>query len=165
MNCLELVNEALDRYGRKEESLLQILQWVNQNNGYVPKQAMIDIASALDVSTAKVYSVASFYHYIHLRPMGRYVVYLCKTISCHMKKRKEVVESIKEFLKIDFGEMTEDKMFSLVEVNCLGQCDKSPAMMINSTPFGHLTPERVRYILSDFQRSGGVNVTREEEQR
>lgn len=164
MSDHELIREALKLFGNKEASLLKILQWVNQERGHVSKQNMIDIAFSLNMASSKVFSVATFYHYIHNTPMGKYTIYLCQTISCHMKNRKDVVEAVRDFLKIDFGQTTEDKLFSLVEVNCLGQCDRSPAMMINDFPFGRLTPEKVIGILQDYKSNSGINVRQAEVQ-
>lgn len=81
---------------------------------------------------------------------GKYVIRICKTISCSMKGKIEVLHTIEETLKIKVGETTSDKKFSLLETNCIGWCHKAPAMLINDTPYTELTPKKVSEILQEY---------------
>jgi NADH:ubiquinone oxidoreductase subunit E len=148
----ELVAELADKHGRSREKLLPILQGVVERENYLSDLSMIEIARTLDIPTAEVYGTATFYSFLEYKPMGKFVVRVCKTITCSMKGKNQILLTIKDMLKIGVGETTTDKKFSLIETNCLGWCHKAPAMLINDEVFTELTPERVREILSDFMK-------------
>ncbi len=152
-----LVDEAVSIYGNDREALLPILQHIQDYSQYLDRSTLAEVASCLDIAPTKVFSVASFYHYLHTSPVGRYRIYVCKTISCHMAGGKSVLKKIGEILRIGVGEMTEDQLFSIHQTSCLGQCDNGPAMMINDLPFTHLTEEKVQFILDDYRRNEGRN--------
>jgi len=108
------------------------------------------VARELDMAAAEVYGTASFYSFLDTAERGRYVIRICKTISCSMKGKNEILRTIQDTLKIKVGETTSDKQFSLLETNCIGWCHKAPAMLINDTPYTELTPARVTEILQDY---------------
>lgn len=146
----ELITELADRYGRSRENLLPILQGVVEQEKYLSDYSMIEIARELDLPAAEVYGTATFYSFLEYKPMGKYVIRICKTITCSMKGKNQILLAIKDMLKIELGETTPDKKFSLIETNCLGWCHKAPAMLINDEIYTELTPESVREILTDY---------------
>jgi NADH:ubiquinone oxidoreductase subunit E len=146
----ELVRELANKHGRSRESLIPILQDLVVHNRYLSKQDMIDVARELDISAADVFGTATFYSFLDTQPRGRYVIRICKTISCAMKGKNEILTTIEEMLKVKLGETTPDRKFSLLETNCIGWCHKAPAMLINDTPFTELTPRRVTEILREY---------------
>jgi NADH:ubiquinone oxidoreductase subunit E len=146
----EQVKELANKHGRSRESLIPILQDLVVQNRFLSKQDMIDVARELDISAADVYGTATFYTFLDTEPRGKYVIRICKTISCAMKGKNEILATIEEILKVKMGETTPDRKFSLLEANCIGWCHKAPAMLINDTPYTELTPTKVTEILRDY---------------
>ncbi|MFA8450890.1 MAG: NAD(P)H-dependent oxidoreductase subunit E [Bacteroidales bacterium] len=145
--------EALaEKYGKKRESLLPILQEIVSQNNYLSDEAMIEVAKELDLSAAEVFGTASFYSFLDTKERGKYVIRICKTISCSMKGKKEILSTIEETLKVKLGGTTADKKFSLLETNCIGWCHKAPAILINDVPYTELTPEKTIKILEEYLR-------------
>jgi len=147
---ISLVKELADKHGRRRDSLMPILQGLIEANNYLTDEAMVQVAHELDISAADVYGTASFYTFMDTSVKGKYVIRICKTISCSMKGKIEVLRTIEETLKIKSGETTSDKKFSLLETNCIGWCHKAPAMLINDTPYTELTPKKVTDILQEY---------------
>ena len=146
----ELVRELANKHGRNRQNLLPILQGVIERKMYLTEHSMVEIARELDIPAAEVYGTATFYSFLEHKKMGKYIIRLCKTISCSMKGKNQVLLTIQDMLKIKTGQTTPDGKFSLVETNCLGWCHKAPAMVINHEVYTDLTPDRVRGILSDY---------------
>ncbi len=141
-----------DLHGRTRESLLPILQGVVEYDNYLSQKSMVEISKELDLPASEVYGTATFYSFLEHRKMGKFIIRVCKTISCSMKGKNQILLAIKEMLKIDIGQTTQDGRFSLVETNCLGWCHKAPAMVINHEVFTDLTPEKVREILGEYMK-------------
>ncbi len=148
----ELVKKLADKYGRSRESLIPILQGVIQEERYISSEAMTEIARELDMSAAKVYGTATFYTFLDTQPRGKYVIRVCRTISCAMKGKNLIIQELEDMLKIKVGETTSNRKFSLLETNCLGWCHKGPAMLINEEAYTELTPEKVRDIINDYMK-------------
>lgn len=145
-----LVKTLADKYGRKRDSLIPILQGLVEEKNYLTDENMVSVARELDISAADVYGTASFYSFLDTEERGEFVIRVCKTISCSMKGKNEILHAIQDMLKIDVGETTSDKKFSLLETNCIGWCHKAPAMLINDTPYVELTPAKVTEILQEY---------------
>jgi len=147
-----LVKELAEKYGRERDSLIPILQGIVERHNYLTDEAMVEVAKELDISAAEVYGTASFYTFLDTEPRGKYVIRVCKTITCMMKGKNEILQTLEDMLKIKVGETTPDKMFSLLETNCIGWCHKAPAMLINEIPYTELTPEKVVEILKSYMK-------------
>ncbi|MFZ5430396.1 MAG: NAD(P)H-dependent oxidoreductase subunit E [Bacteroidota bacterium] len=145
-----LIKDLADKYGRNRENLLPIMQGVVEQENYLSEYSMVEIAREMDLPAAEVYGTATFYSFLEVKKMGRFIIRICKTISCAMKGKSQVVFAIQDMLKVNVGETTADGRFSLLETNCLGLCHKAPAMLINHEVYTDLTPERVREILSEY---------------
>lgn len=146
----ELVKELADKHGRRRDSLLPILQDIVEENNYLSDDVMVDVAKELDISAADVFGTATFYTFLDTTPRGKYIIRICKTISCSMKGKNQILQTIEETLKIKLGETTPDRKFSLLETNCIGWCHKAPAMLINDTPYIELTSTKVTEILQTY---------------
>ena len=146
----ELVKELANKHGRSRESLIPILQDMVVHNRFLSKQDMVDVARELDISAADVFGTATFYTFLDTEPRGKYIIRICKTISCAMKGKNDILTTIEEILKVKLGETTADRKFSLIETNCIGWCHKAPAMLINDTPYTELTPRKVTEILREY---------------
>ncbi len=149
----ELVKELSGKYGNKRESLLPILQGIIDENYYLSKEAMLEVARELDVSAAEIFGTASFFSFLDTEAKGKYKIRVCKSITCDMKGKNEILAAIEDTLKIKVGETSQDNRFSLLETNCIGLCDQGPAMLINDEYFTRLRPESVREILGDYIRN------------
>lgn len=148
----ELVKEQAEKFGRQRTSLMPILQAVVSSEHYLSEEAMVAIAGELDLSTADVYGTASFYTFLDTVPRGKFIVRVCKTITCHMKGKDEIINTIQDMLKIKLGETTSDKQFSLLQANCLGWCHKGPVMLINDEVYPEVTPEKVTEIIRKYMK-------------
>ena len=144
------VKELADKHGRKRDSLIPILQGLMEEKNYLTDEDLVLVARELEISAADVYGTASFYTFMDTEVRGKYVIRVCKTISCSMKGKIDVLHTIEDTLKIKVGETTSDKKFSLLETNCIGWCHKAPAMLINDTPYTELTPKQVTEILQEY---------------
>lgn len=147
-----LVKELSDKHGRERESLMPILQEIVQKHNYLTDEAMVEVAKELDISAAEVYGTASFYTFLDTQVRGKYVIRVCKTITCSMKGKGDIIHMLEDMLKIKVGETTADRQFSLVETNCIGWCHKAPAILINEMPYTELTPEKVSEIIKDYMQ-------------
>jgi NADH:ubiquinone oxidoreductase subunit E len=153
-----LIKEMAEKHGRTRESLLPIMQAVVEREKYLSEYSMIEIARQVDIPAAEVYGTATFYSFIETKPTGQYIIRICKTITCAMKGKNQVLFAIQDMLKIKLGETTPDKRFSLLETNCLGWCHKAPAMMVNNEVYTELTPEKVRDILSGYMKMNELHI-------
>ncbi len=149
----EFVKELANRHGRSRESLIPILQDLVVQNRFLSKQDMVDVARELDISAADVYGTATFYTFLDTEVRGKYIIRICKTISCAMKGKNDILTTIEDTLKIKLGETSSNRKFTLLEANCIGWCHKAPAMLINDTPYTELTTEKVTEILRDYIRT------------
>jgi NADH:ubiquinone oxidoreductase subunit E len=147
-----LIKDLAEKYGRNRESLLPIMQGVVEQESYLSEYSMVEIAREMDIPAAEVYGTATFYSFLEVKKMGRYIIRICKTISCAMKGKSQVLLAIQDMLKIKVGETTTDGRFSLLQTNCLGLCHKAPAMVINHDVYTDLTPEKVREIISEYMK-------------
>ncbi len=146
----DYITKLADRYGRRLESLLPILENVYEDYHIISEDVMMDIARELDVSAAKVYGTATFYSFLETGKCGKYVIRVCKTITCMMHGKNQIIKELEELLKVKLGETTPNGIFTLKETNCLGQCHKGPAMLINDVPYTELTPGKVRDIINEY---------------
>ena len=149
----ELVKQLADKHGRTRESLLPILQGIITEERFISDVAMTEVARELDMSAALVYGTATFYSFLDTQPRGKYVIRVCKTITCDMKGKKQIMKTLEDLLKIKVGETTKDNKFTLLETNCLGWCHKGPAMLINDEAFTELTEEKVGEIIGDYMKN------------
>lgn len=132
---------------RGREYLLALLREEQEKAGYISEQFIEQTAKSIDLSISEVYGVATFYHLLSTRPLGRNVIHVCKCIPCYLKSSQLVVETIQEKLGIVPGETTLDGRISLHLTNCIGACDQAPAMLLNHELHGSLTPAKIAQIL------------------
>jgi len=151
-NLVSFIEGTVDKYGRGRENLLPVLREVNEEFGYVSGAAFIEISRVMDISIGEIHGVASFYSFINEENKGKYVIRLCKTISCDMAGKEKIEKTLERELGIKFGESTKDGLFALEYANCMGLCDKAPAMLVNSRLYDSLTPESVLDVVSECRR-------------
>ncbi|MCD6179417.1 MAG: NADH-quinone oxidoreductase subunit NuoE [Bacteroidales bacterium] len=145
-----LIRNLVEKHGNSRNSLLPILQGIVADENYLSESSMVEVAKALDISSAEVYGTASFYSFLYTKPMGKNIIRVCKTISCKMAGKQELVTAIEKLLKIKMGETTRNMQFSLIETNCLGWCHKGPVMLINDEIYTEVSPEKAVKILCEI---------------
>ena len=149
----ERVRPLLD----KRDALLEILHLAQESFGYLPKAVLGWIAQELKIPRSNVFSAATFYSMFTLKPEARYVISACDCLSCYLRGGETVLETIREAARIPEGETaSQDGLFSLQTVSCLGLCDQSPVVMINQERYGWLTPEKARQIVSSLRSKESV---------
>ncbi len=159
MECCKKANDmdysklepVLEKYASVPGSLITVLQHAQELYSYLPIQVLDYIADKMKIKPAKVYGVATFYTQFRLNPVGKYLIMLCQGTACHVNGSKKIEEAISEELNIKEGETTEDNLFTLNNVACLGCCSLSPVMMINEDTYGKLTPEKAKSILREIK--------------
>ncbi len=135
--------------------LLDILRTGQKAAGYLSQASLEEIAGRLGLSVGEVFGVASFYAFLSTRPLGRHVIRVCKSVPCRLKTGAMIVEAVGKGIGIRPGETTPDGRFSLELTNCIGACDRAPAMLIDDRMYGDLTPGRIAGILKSYQDGEG----------
>ena len=145
--------EILSRYpeGWKQAAILPVLHLVQKEWGYISLDGLKHIADMLGVPPARAAGVMSFYPMFHKAPVGKYVIYVCSTLSCALNGAEAVVDLLKEKLRIDVGETTADGKFTLAKVECIAACDGAPAMMINDKTYRRVTKAKLDQILDSLE--------------
>lgn len=149
-NTDALIKNLVEKHGNRRNSLMPILQGVVREERSLTEEAMLKVAEALDISSAEVYGTASFYTFLDTIPRGKNVIRICKTITCHMKGKDEIIEALEKELNINVGETTSDKQFTLLTANCLGWCHKGPVMLVNDEIYPDLTVEKALEIVQEY---------------
>ncbi len=144
---LSLLQDTLDQYAAIDGSLITILQKAQDIYGFLPWDVLCHISSKIGTTPAHVLGVATFYTQFRFKPVGKHLIMLCQGTACHVNGSELIASAIREELGISDGETTEDGLFSLACVACLGCCSLSPVMMINEDTYGRLTPAKTREIL------------------
>jgi len=135
--------EVLPRYESAMGALLPCLHAVQHEHGWIPPQAMLEIAEFLKIDPSQVLDTASFYEEYWLKPKGKRLVAVCRSIACEFRGQPKITDAIKNHLGIDVGETTDDGEYTLIEVECLGSCDTAPAALIDETLHENLTEQSI----------------------
>lgn len=136
---------------KERDELIVRLQEAQQKFGYLTEELMSELAESMDIPLSEVYGVATFYSFLTTKPQGKYIIRICKSVPCYLKNSEAVTIFIKQELGIKPGETTPDGRFSLQLVNCIGACDKAPAMLVNDDVHGDLTPEKIKEVLKSYK--------------
>ena len=133
------------------ENLLVALKEAQTRFGYLPPEFMAELAESLDVPVNDVFGVASFYSFLSTRPLGRNVIRICRSLPCYLENCQTIIETVAKEIGIKPGETTPDGRFSFELTNCIGLCDRAPAMLINSDAHVDLTPSKISQILQNYK--------------
>jgi len=153
------IRALVARHGRTRSALMPILQDLQRDYSSISDFAMQVVADELRIHPAEVYGVVSFYSFLNHEPRGRFVIRLCRTISCDLAGRSRVARQLENELGIAFGETTADGRFSLEWASCIGMCDQGPALLINERVYARVTPDEVHAILEGCRRVFGAHAT------
>jgi NADH:ubiquinone oxidoreductase subunit E len=119
--------------------------------GHLSLECITELAESFGVPVNDVYGIASFYSFLSTRPAGRNIIRICKSLPCYLKQSQAIIESVRSEIGIRPGQTTPDGRFSFELVNCIGLCDKAPAMLINNDAHVYLTPEKISRILKQYK--------------
>ena len=144
-------SDGIPTQGQGQEKLLVLLEEAQKEFGYLPKEVITELAESLGLSISDVYGVATFYSFLSTKPQGRNVIRICKSLPCLFADGQTIIESVEKEIGIKPGETTPDGKFSFQLTNCIGACDKAPAMMINNDVYGDLTPSKISQILNEYK--------------
>ncbi|MGM5484434.1 MAG: NADH-quinone oxidoreductase subunit NuoE [Nanobdellota archaeon] len=144
--------EVLDRHEGREDELINVLQEIQEKEGYLSPKTLAYVSKHMDIPYAKVYGVATFYNFFKLKPGGKYTIQMCKGTACHVKGSSELFDHLKKKLDVEENGTTEDGIFTLSPVNCLGMCSLAPCMMINGKVYSELDKERLDSIIDDMRK-------------
>ncbi|MDP6685652.1 MAG: NADH-quinone oxidoreductase subunit NuoE [Candidatus Omnitrophota bacterium] len=142
------LNAILSSYEGKQDELIPILQQVQEKLGYLPQEAMLEIAKFTGVSESKIYGVASFYSQFRFTPIGKNKVTVCRGTACHVRGAPRILEAVERRLGVREGETTKDMEYSVDTVACIGCCALSPCMTVNKKVHVKLTPPKIDSIFS-----------------
>lgn len=141
------IEKILGRYPDARSALLPVLWACQQRWGWLSPGLIRAVAERLRLSPAVVEGTASFYTMFHLKPPATYVIEICRSLSCHLCRSRQIYEHVRSRLGVGFGETTADRRFSLVEVQCQGLCDQAPMVRINDEKYFPKTPESMDEVL------------------
>lgn len=151
LNIKEFKIDLLKK-GGDPGALIPLLQSAQDSYGYVPEKVINYISEFAEIPAAEIYGVVTFYSQFRLKPLGKYIVKVCEGTACHVNGAKSIVDMLLNELGIGVGETSDDGMFSLLSVACLGCCSLAPVMMVNDETFGSLTPDKVRKVLKKYRQ-------------
>jgi len=147
---IEMILKKYSHGGR--DQLIPILQEVQAADGYLSEESVERISRHLGLPASKVYGVATFYNQFRFVPKGRHHIMVCRGTACHVKGSARVLEAVQDVLKIEDGQTTRDRIFSLEVVACMGACGLAPVINVNGEFFAKVTPMKVRRILEDLRK-------------
>jgi len=133
--------------------LIAVLHKVQGMYGYLPREMMDMVAELMQIPSAHIWGVATFYHYFNLKPVGKHIISICMGTACYVKGAAEILETLKRELKVKVGETTEDRLFTLQEARCLGACGIAPVVMIDDKIYGELDAKKVVALLNQYRKA------------
>ena len=145
------VCEILERHERKPSRLIPILQAVQEEYRYLPEEVLTYVATSLQVPPSKVFGVATFYSHFALEPKGKFVVRLCDGTACHVKGSLPILDAVRDRLGLEPGKTTtQDMLFTVETVACLGACGLAPVLVVNEEVHGQVAPQSAKKIVEDI---------------
>ncbi|MFC1600760.1 NAD(P)H-dependent oxidoreductase subunit E [Candidatus Sumerlaeota bacterium] len=147
------ISSFIEKWSKKRGNLIMVLHEIQNAYGYVSRSVALELARQMGVPLARIYEVLTFYHYFKLRPPGKYVISICMGTACYLKGASDLVREFEQQLGVEEGETTEDGMFHLQSVRCLGCCNLAPVAMIKGRIYSRVHCDDVRRILAGYVRS------------
>ncbi len=148
---LNLIDPLISKYKGKKGNLIPLLQGTQELYGYIPLDAFEKIANETDLNLSDMYGVATFYAQFRLNPVGKHIVKVCHGTACHVQNANKITIAIQEALKVEDGATTEDGLFTLESVACLGCCSLAPVMMVAGETHGKLTGSQAVKIIKNIR--------------
>ena len=152
-----VLDEAIARLGAKEKSLIAILQTAQEHYRYLPREIFPYLADKLSLPEAKIYGVATFYENFSLEKKGKFVVKVCDGTACHVRKSIPILEALRKELGLsEVKKTTDDFLFTVETVSCLGACSSAPAVMVNDVIYPTMTPDSAVALIRDLKEANNV---------
>ncbi len=146
---LEKLKKIILKYEGENGSLIPVLQEIQKELGYIPPDGMSLISKKTGIPVSQIYGVITFYDQLRLKPHGKCIIKVCHGTACYLSGAKDITDSLSDYLGIKVGETTDDKLFTLETVSCVGACGLAPVMMINDETHGRLTPRQAQKIIKE----------------
>ncbi len=147
------INEIIDRYQNEETPLMLILSDIQKEYGYIPLEVQEIVSERTGIPVAEIYGVVSFYSYFSLNPKGKYVIGVCLGTACYVKGSQQVIDKFSEILNIKPGETSEDGLFTLDALRCIGACGIAPAVSINGKVYSKVSVNQVQEIINSYREA------------
>jgi NADH-quinone oxidoreductase subunit E len=143
----------LEKYPQKDPShLIPMLQDIQEKEGYLSDDALHTVARHTHLPVSRVYGVATFYNQFRLKPLGKYVIRVCRGTACHVKGSKDILQALENELEIKAGDTTKDLKYSIETVACIGACSIAPVISINDEFYGGLTVKSVQKLIASYKK-------------
>ncbi|MFP4195021.1 MAG: NADH-quinone oxidoreductase subunit NuoE [Desulfobacterales bacterium] len=147
------IYHTIDKFNSDKESLLMIMQDINEQYNFVPPECVPVLAEKLDVPKSLIYSVATFYKTISLEPRGKHIINVCTGTACHVRGAEKIIDALGDKLQVEPGQTTVDGLFTLETVRCLGCCAAGPVIMVNKNMHGGLDRTSTLNIIEDYKKN------------
>lgn len=150
-SAVKKINEICDRYADEKTPLMMILSDIQKEYGYIPLEVQEVVSGRTRISVAEIYGVVTFYSFFSLQPKGKYVIGCCLGTACYVKGAQQIIDKFSDILKIAPGETSEDGLFTLDALRCIGACGIAPAVTINGTVYPKMTVDTVPKIIEQYR--------------
>lgn len=157
-SAVKQIREICSRYADEQTPLMMILSDIQKEYGYIPLEVQEIVSEETGISVAEIYGVVTFYSFFSLQPKGQYVIGCCLGTACYVKGAQQVIDKFSEILGIGTGETTEDGLFTIDALRCIGACGIAPAVSINGKVYPKVTVDAVPRIVEEYRKLGGVAV-------
>ena len=154
--AVKQIESIIERYKDEKTPLMMILSDIQKEYGYIPLDVQELVSEKTGIPVAEIYGVVTFYSFFSLNPKGKYVVGVCLGTACYVKGSQQIIDKFSELLGIKPGETTEDGMFTLSALRCIGACSIAPAVNINGKVYPKMTVDKVKELVAEY-RDGGAN--------
>ena len=160
-HAVKQITEIVERYKNEETPLMMILEAIQTEYGYIPLEVQELVSELTGIPVAEIYGVVTFYSFFSLKPKGKYVIGVCLGTACYVKGGQLVLDKFKELLGIDVGQTTEDGLFSLDALRCIGACSIAPAVTVSGKVYQRMDPTKVPAIIKEYRdlaaKEGGAH--------
>ena len=150
---ISLINPIIQKYQGKKGNLIPVLQGVQSLYGYVPREAFIRLHEEMGLKLNEMYGVATFYAQFRLSPVGKHIIKVCHGTACHVQNATKITEALVTELGVKDGHTTEDGLFTLESVACLGCCSLAPVMTVGNETFGSLNGKKAARVIKELRRN------------
>ncbi len=155
--AVKQINEIIARYIDEPTPLMLILSDIQKEYGYIPLDVQELVSEETGIPVAEIYGVVTFYSFFSLNPKGKYVIGVCLGTACYVKGGQQIIDKFSELLGIKPGETTEDGLFTLSALRCIGACSIAPAVNINGKVYPKMTVDKVIKVVEEYRKLGGAN--------
>jgi NADH-quinone oxidoreductase subunit E len=145
------IDSIIRQYGGRESAILAILQDIQAEEKYLPKETLEYVSQRMQISLGQVFRIATFYNALSLKPRGRHKIDVCLGTACHVRGGERILSKLERDLGVSVGETTKDKRFTLESVHCVGCCSLGPVAVIDGDVFGRLSQDKVPALLKEFK--------------